>query len=70
MATKTSRRRQRGSIRPNGAGFQVRVYAGRDPLTKKDIYLHGQAETEPEAEKVRRSRPLEWCIDGHSVISF
>ncbi|GGL03713.1 tyrosine-type recombinase/integrase [Streptomyces flaveus] len=53
MATKTPKRRQRGSIRPNGAGFQVRVYAGRDPLTKKDIYLHEQAETEPEAEKAR-----------------
>ncbi|MFI6562758.1 hypothetical protein [Streptomyces sp. NPDC050534] len=44
---------QRGSIRPNGAGFQVRVYAGRDPLTKKDIYLHEQADTEAEAEKAR-----------------
>ncbi|MEV1049792.1 tyrosine-type recombinase/integrase [Streptomyces sp. NPDC049887] len=53
MATKTSKRRQRGSIRPNGTGFQVRVYAGRDPLTKKDLYLHEQAETEPEAEKAR-----------------
>jgi len=53
MANTKSKRRQRGSIRPNGAGFQVRVYAGRDPLTKKDIYLHEQAETEVEAEKVR-----------------
>jgi hypothetical protein len=44
---------QRGSTRPNGSGFQVRVYAGRDPLTKKDLYLHEQAETEAEAEKVR-----------------
>ncbi|MBT1095092.1 tyrosine-type recombinase/integrase [Streptomyces sp. Tu102] len=53
MANTKSKRRQRGRIRPNGAGFQVRVYAGRDPLTKKDIYLHEQAETEVEAEKVR-----------------
>jgi integrase len=53
MANTKRKRRQRGSIRPNGAGFQVRVYAGRDPLTKKDIYLHEQAETEPEAEKAR-----------------
>lgn len=53
MANTKSKRRQRGSIRPNGAGFQVRVYAGRDPLTKKDIYLHEQVETETEAEKVR-----------------
>jgi hypothetical protein len=53
MANTKSQRRQRGSIRPHGAGFQVRVYAGRDPLTKKDLYLHEQAETETEAEKVR-----------------
>ncbi|MGW1912626.1 hypothetical protein ACWCQS_18360 [Streptomyces sp. NPDC002076] len=53
MANTKSKRRQRGSIRPNGAGFQVRVYAGRDPLAKKDIYLHEQAETETEAEKAR-----------------
>ncbi|WP_405916847.1 hypothetical protein [Streptomyces sp. NBC_00728] len=53
MANTKSKRRQRGSIRPNGAGFQVRVYAGRDPLTKKDIYLHEQAETETGAEKAR-----------------
>ncbi|WP_406436865.1 hypothetical protein OHB00_22290 [Streptomyces sp. NBC_00631] len=53
MANTKNKRRQPGSIRPNGAGFQVRVYAGRDPLTKKDIYLHEQAETEVEAEKVR-----------------
>ncbi|MEU3956091.1 hypothetical protein AB0F45_27830 [Streptomyces achromogenes] len=53
MANTKGKRRQRSSIRPNGAGFQVRVYAGRDPLTKKDLYLHEQAETEPEAEEVR-----------------
>ncbi|MFF5479112.1 hypothetical protein ACFY5C_17445 [Streptomyces sp. NPDC012935] len=53
MANTKNKRRQRGSIRPNGAGFQVRVYAGRDPLTKKDIYLHEQADTEVEAEKAR-----------------
>ncbi|QHA05264.1 tyrosine-type recombinase/integrase [Streptomyces broussonetiae] len=53
MANTKSKRRQRGSIRPNGAGFQVRVYAGRDPLTKKDVYLHEQADTEVEAEKAR-----------------
>ncbi|MER5938637.1 tyrosine-type recombinase/integrase [Streptomyces sp. NPDC001928] len=53
MANTKSRRRQRGSIRPNGSGFQVRVYAGRDSLTKKDIYLHEQADTDVEAEKAR-----------------
>ncbi|WP_328769486.1 hypothetical protein [Streptomyces sp. NBC_00286] len=53
MANTTSKRRQRGSIRPHGDGFQVRVYAGHDPLTKKEIRLTEQAETWPEAEKIR-----------------
>ncbi|KPI04833.1 hypothetical protein OK074_4497 [Actinobacteria bacterium OK074] len=53
MATTTAKRRQRGCIRPNGAGFQVRVYAGRDPVTKKDLYLYAQAPDETEAEKAR-----------------
>ncbi|WP_262703853.1 MULTISPECIES: tyrosine-type recombinase/integrase [Streptomyces] len=53
MANTKVTRRQRGSIRPNGAGFQVRVYAGSDPLTKKPLYLHEQAATLPEAEKAR-----------------
>ncbi|MBD3003098.1 hypothetical protein [Streptomyces sp. 5-10] len=53
MANTQSTRRPRGSIRPNGAGFQIRVYAGTDPLTKKPLYLHEQAATLPEAEKAR-----------------
>ncbi|GGX17026.1 hypothetical protein [Streptomyces chartreusis] len=57
MANTNNKRRQRGSIpAPNGTGFQVRVYAGRDPLTKKDLYLHEQAETEVEAEKTRHPK--------------
>ncbi|MFF4697952.1 hypothetical protein [Streptomyces chattanoogensis] len=53
MANTASKRRQRGSIRPHGDGFQVRVYADHDPLTKKEIRLTEQAETWPEAEKIR-----------------
>ncbi|MGY6020354.1 tyrosine-type recombinase/integrase [Streptomyces spinosirectus] len=44
---------QRGRIRRNGSGYQASVYVGRDPLTKKKIYLYEQAATLPEAEKVR-----------------
>ena len=71
MANIKNKRRQRGSIRPNGAGFQVRVYTGRDPLMKKDLYLHEQAETEVEAEKsftaqdplpAGLSLPLAWWL--------
>ncbi len=50
MAHTRSTRRQRGSIRPNGSGFQASVYSGLDPLTKKAIYLHGQAHTWDGAE--------------------
>ncbi|MGW8953273.1 hypothetical protein [Streptomyces sp. NPDC055709] len=53
MANTTSKRRQRGSIRPHGDGFQVRVYAGVDPLTKREIRLTEQAEDWAAAEKVR-----------------
>jgi hypothetical protein len=40
MAGSGKRRRTRGSIDelPSGA-LRVRVYAGRDPLTKRDHYL-------------------------------
>ncbi|MER7662646.1 hypothetical protein [Streptomyces sp. NPDC096193] len=44
---------QRGRIRRNGSGYQASVYVGRDPLTKKKIYLYEQADTLPEAEKAR-----------------
>ncbi|WP_228554681.1 tyrosine-type recombinase/integrase [Catenulispora pinisilvae] len=46
-------KRERGSIRPRGNSFEVRVYAGLDPLTKTPIYLTGTAPTYPEAEKLR-----------------
>src|SRR3954463_428149 len=49
----TSRpRRTRGSVGVHGAGFQVRVYAGVDPLTGQDHYLYEKAATRTEAEKV------------------
>ncbi|MGW1711633.1 hypothetical protein ACWCP8_41105 [Streptomyces sp. NPDC002206] len=53
MANTTTERRHRGGIRPHGDGFRVRVYAGRDPLTKKDIRLTEQAGTAAGAEKIR-----------------
>ena len=37
------RKRERGSIRQRGTSYEVRVYAGTDPLTKKPIYLTGTA---------------------------
>ncbi|MEU1478267.1 hypothetical protein [Streptomyces sp. NPDC005760] len=39
MANTKNKRRQRGSIRPNGAGFQVRAHAGRDPLAYARLNL-------------------------------
>ncbi|MFD5854919.1 tyrosine-type recombinase/integrase [Streptomyces chartreusis] len=53
MANTKSKPTQRGRIRPNGSGYQVSVYVGLDPLTKKKIYLYEQAATLPQAEKAR-----------------
>ncbi|MGW6961751.1 tyrosine-type recombinase/integrase [Streptomyces chartreusis] len=44
---------QRGRIRRNGSGYQASVYVGRDPLTRKKIYVYEQASSLPEAEKAR-----------------
>jgi NAD(P)-dependent dehydrogenase (short-subunit alcohol dehydrogenase family) len=53
MANTEPKPAQRGRIRRNGSGYQASVYVGRDPLTKKKIYLYEQAATLPEAEKAR-----------------
>jgi integrase len=47
------RKRERGSIRQRGDSYEVRVYAGTDPLTKKRIELTGTAPNPVEAEKLR-----------------
>lgn len=47
------RKRERGSIRQRGDSYEIRVYAGTDPLTKKPIYLTGTAESPTDAEKLR-----------------
>lgn len=41
MGTKSSteERRRRGSVRARGNSLQVRVFAGKDPVTGKDVYL-------------------------------
>lgn len=45
--------RQRGSIRPRGTSFQVRVYAGTNPETGEPHYLSETCTDEKEAEKAR-----------------
>ena len=47
------KKRERGSIRQRGKSFEVRVYAGLDPLTKAPIVLTGSEPTYAEAEKLR-----------------
>jgi integrase/DNA-binding transcriptional regulator YhcF (GntR family) len=47
------RKRERGSVRQRGGSYEVRVYAGSDPLTKKPIYLTGTCDSPDEAEKLR-----------------
>jgi integrase len=46
-------RKPTGHIRPHGAGYEVAVPVGRDPITKRYSYAYRQAPTLEEAEKVR-----------------
>jgi integrase len=52
MARSGSTGRQRGSIRQRGGSFQVRVYAGEDPLTGRAHYLTESAPDRKQAEKI------------------
>jgi integrase len=42
-----------GHIRPHGAGYEVAVPVGRDPITKRYSYSYASAPTFEEAEAVR-----------------
>jgi integrase len=42
-----------GHIRKRGNNYQVIVYAGRDPITKRELYLRETARSEDEAERIR-----------------
>jgi integrase len=44
--------RPRGNIRRRGASYQVRVYAGIDPLTGRQLYLTGSTTDAREARKI------------------
>jgi integrase len=46
-------RKARGHVRPHGAGFEVAVPVGRDPIMKRYTYAYEQAATLEEAEAVR-----------------
>jgi hypothetical protein len=46
-------RKARGHVRPYGAGYEVAVPVGRDPITKRYTYAYAQAATLEEAEAVR-----------------
>src|SRR6266516_5572026 len=54
MTRAAAKRRTQGSIRQRGRSYQVRVYAGVDPLTNKVIYLTETAADEKEAQRVLR----------------
>ncbi|HEY2043224.1 MAG TPA: hypothetical protein VGH11_11170, partial [Jatrophihabitans sp.] len=47
-------RRQRGSIRNRGGRFQVRVYAGQDPVTSRPHYLTESAGDDKQADRILR----------------
>jgi integrase len=54
MTRAAAKRRTQGSIRQRGRSYQVRVYAGVDPLTNRVIYLTETASDEKEAQRVLR----------------
>jgi integrase len=54
MAKAAGQPRTQGSIRRRGSGYQVRVYAGVDPLTARAIYLTETTHDEKQAQRVLR----------------
>lgn len=57
MAAPTTPRRPRtkdlNGIRTRGRSYQVRVFSGIDPLTGKEVYVTGSAQTEKDAIRLR-----------------
>jgi hypothetical protein len=49
--TPTRAPRRRGNIEPRAGGYRVRVYAGIDPVTKKQIYLRETIPAGPNAKR-------------------
>jgi len=54
MARSRAAKRIEGSIRQRGGTFQVRVYAGVDPVTGKANYLTESTRDEKEADRILR----------------
>src|SRR5882757_8083666 len=54
MARSRAAKRPEGSIRQRGGTFQVRVYAGVDPVTGKANYLTESTRDEKEADRILR----------------
>ena len=50
VATGTPRTR-RGNIEARGGGYRIRVYAGVDPVTRKEIYLKETIPAGPNAKR-------------------
>jgi integrase len=51
---KTPNARSRGSVRKRGGSYQVRVYAGEDPVTGRPNYLTGSTSDQKEADRILR----------------
>jgi integrase len=59
-------RKPAGHIRPHGAGYEVAVPVGRDPITRRYRYAYQQARTLEEAEKAR-ARMLDDLAAGREL---
>jgi integrase len=54
MADSRATKRSEGTIRRRGGSYQVRVYAGVDPVTNKANYLTESTSDEKEAKRILR----------------
>jgi len=63
----TPNARSRGSVRKRGGSYQVRVYAGEDPVTGRPNYLTGSTSDEKEADRMLRRLLTERAAAGSAL---
>lgn len=63
----------RGSVETRSTGFRARVYAGKDPITGKQVYLRGEArrnrrDAEADAERLVSQVDADQRPDQHATV--
>lgn len=67
MPKNPPKRRQQGMIRRRGKSFQVVVYAGRDPVSGRKIYLRGSSTDEAEAKRILKKFTAQIAAQRHAT---